>query len=162
VQCPRPCHWEGIKCILRYLKGTISKGLTYNGDESSPALTIYCDADWATDPEDRHGRSGVVCFLGRNLVSWSSRKQSTPSGSSCEAEYVLLFEAGRDAVWIRSLMCELGLFPGSKPTQILHDNQGSIAWAEGGLRNEKHVELKYHHSQYLIPTRTDQDKLRRF
>jgi hypothetical protein len=68
VQCPRPCHWEGVKRILRYIKGTISKGLTYNGDESSPALTIYCDADWATDPEDRHSRSGVVFFLGRNLV----------------------------------------------------------------------------------------------
>ena len=94
----------------------------------------------------------MVCFLGKNLVSWSSRKQSTPSVSSCEAEYVSLFEAGRDAVWIRSLMCELGLCPGSTPTQILHDNQGSIAWAEGGLRKVKHVELKYHHSQYLIST----------
>ena len=152
VQCPRPCHWEGIKRVLRYLKGTMSMGLTYNGEDSSPALKIYCDADWATDPEDRHSRSGVVCFLGKNLVSWSSRKQSTPSVSSCEAEYVSLFEAGRDAVWIRSLMCELGLCPGSIPTQILHDNQGSIAWAEGGLRKVKHVELKYHHSQYLIST----------
>jgi hypothetical protein len=49
-------------------------------------------------------------------------------------------------------MCELGLCPGSKPPQILHDNQGSIAWAEGGLRKVKLVELKYHHSQYLITT----------
>jgi hypothetical protein len=109
VQCPRPCHWEGIKRVLRYLKGTMSKGLTYNGADPSPVLTIYCDADWATDTEDRHSRSGVVCFLGKNLVSWSFRKQSTPSVSSCEAEYVSLLEAGRDAVWIRSLLCELGL-----------------------------------------------------
>jgi hypothetical protein len=49
-------------------------------------------------------------------------------------------------------MCELGLCPGSIPTPILHDNQGSIAWAEGGLRNIKHAELKYHHSQYFIST----------
>jgi hypothetical protein len=34
----------------------------------------------------------------------------------------------------------------------MHDNQGSIAWAEGGLRKVKHVELKYHYSQYLIST----------
>jgi hypothetical protein len=34
----------------------------------------------------------------------------------------------------------------------MHDNQGSIAWAEGGLRKVKHVELKYNHSQYLIST----------
>jgi hypothetical protein len=54
--------------------------------------------------------------------------------------------------WIQSLLCELGLCPGSLPTQIMHDNQGSIAWAEGGLRKVKQVELKYHHSQYLIST----------
>jgi hypothetical protein len=134
----------------------MSKGLTYNGEDPSPVLTIYCDADWATDPEDRHSRSGVVCFLGENLVSWSSRKQSTISVSSCEAEYVSLFETGRDAVWIRSLLCELGICPIRIPTQIMHDNQGSIAWAEGGLQKVKHVELKYHttcgHSQYLIST----------
>jgi hypothetical protein len=34
----------------------------------------------------------------------------------------------------------------------MHDNQGSIAWAEGGLQKVKRVELKYHHSQYLIST----------
>jgi hypothetical protein len=109
VQCPRPCHWERIKRIMRYLKGTMSNGLTYNGADPSPVLTIYCDADWETYPEDRHSRSGVVCFLGKNLVSWSSRTQSTPSIFSFDAEYVSLFEAVRDAVRIRSLLCELGM-----------------------------------------------------
>jgi hypothetical protein len=130
----------------------MSRGLTYNGADPSPVFTIYCYANGETDPEYRHSPSGVVCFLGKNLVSWSSRKQSTPSVSSCEAEYVSLFEAGRDAVWIRSLLCELGICPGSIPTQIIHDNQGSTAWEEGGLRKFKHVELNYHHSQYLIST----------
>jgi hypothetical protein len=57
VQCRRPYHWEGIKRVLRYLNGTMSKGLTYNGADPSSVLTIYCDADWATNPEDRHSRS---------------------------------------------------------------------------------------------------------
>jgi hypothetical protein len=47
VQCRRPCHWEGIKRFLRSLKGTMSKGRTYNGADPSPVSTIYCDADWA-------------------------------------------------------------------------------------------------------------------
>jgi hypothetical protein len=152
MQCPCPCQWEGIKRVLRYSNRAMSNGLTYNGADPSPVLKFYCDADWETDPEDRHSRSGVVSFLGKNLVSWSSRKQSTPSVSSFEAEYVSLFGAGRDAVWIRSLLCELGLCPGSIRTQIMHSNQGSIAFAEGGLRKIKHAELKYHHSQYLIST----------
>jgi hypothetical protein len=67
VHCPRPFHLEVIKRVLRYLKRTMSKGLTYNRADPSPVLTIYCDADWVTDPEDRHSRSGVVCFLGKKL-----------------------------------------------------------------------------------------------
>jgi hypothetical protein len=130
-------------------KGDHVKG-SYNGADLSPVLKSYCNADWETDPEDRHSRSGVVCFLGKNLVSWSSRKKSATSVSSCEAEYVSMFEGGRDPVWIRSLLCELRLGPGTIPTQIMQENQGSIAWAEGGLRKVKHVKLKYHHSQYLI------------
>jgi hypothetical protein len=53
---------------------------------------------------------------------------------------------------MRSLLCELGMCPGNAPTKLLHDNQGSIAWAEGGLRKVQHVELKYHHTQHLIET----------
>ena len=152
VQEPKPCHWEGVKRVLRYLKGTAKHGLCYASTGPDPTLKIYCDADWAFDPEDRHSRSGVVCYLGNSLVAWKSRKQATPSVSSCEAEYISLFEAGRDAVWIRSLLCELGMCAGKIPTRILHDNQGSIAWAQGGMRKVKHVELKYHHTQYLIET----------
>ena len=121
-------------------------------DGTYPTLKICYDADWAFNPEDRHSRSGVVCYLGNSLVAWKSRRQATPSVSSCEAEYIALFEAGRDAVWIRSLLCELGMCAGKIPTRILHDNQGSISWAQGGLRKVKHVELKYHHTQYLIET----------
>jgi hypothetical protein len=51
------------------------------------------------------------------------------------------------------LLCELDMCPGTVPTEVLHDNQGSIAWAQGGLRKVKHVELKYHHTQHLIESR---------
>jgi hypothetical protein len=63
---------------------------------------------------------------------------------------VALFNAARDAVWMRSLLCEVGECPGRLPTLIRHDNQGSISWAEGGLRKVKHVELKDHFTQHLI------------
>jgi hypothetical protein len=41
---------------------------------------------------------------------------------------------------------------------VYHDNQGSISWAEGGLRQVKHAELKYHFTQHLI--QSGQVKLR--
>jgi hypothetical protein len=80
-------------------------------------------------------------------TSYLGRRVSRPSQSSYEAA---LFEAGRDAVWIRGLLCEVGQSPGKVPTLIYHDNQGSISWAEGGLRKVKHAELKYHFTQHLF------------
>jgi hypothetical protein len=79
-----------------------------------------------------------------------SREQTTPTVLSCEAEYTALLEAGRDSVWIRNLLCEVGQCPGKVPTLIYHDNQDSITWAEGGPRKVKHVEPKYHFTQHLI------------
>jgi hypothetical protein len=68
-------------------------------------LLIYWDADWATDQEDRHSHLGVVYFLGKNLVSWSSRKQSTPSVSAvkqnlshCSKLVEMLFGSGASCV----------------------------------------------------------------
>jgi hypothetical protein len=129
----------------------MTQGLRYKavpGKKNS--LSIHCDADWVTYPKDRRSSTGDVCRLGGNVVYWTSRKQTTPAVSSCEAQYVALLEAGPDAVWIRNLLCEVGQCPGKDPTLIYHGNQGSISWAEGGLRKVKHVELKYHFTKHLI------------
>lgn len=65
-------------------------------------------------------------------------------------QYVALFKACRDSVWIRSLLRELDACPGNTPTPIMHDKQGSISWAQGGLLRLKHVELKYHYTQNFM------------
>jgi hypothetical protein len=78
-QEPKSCHWEGVKRVLRYLRSTAKHGLWYASTGPNPTLKIYCDADWAFDPEDRHSRFGVVCYLDNSLVAWTSRRQATPS-----------------------------------------------------------------------------------
>ncbi len=149
-QEPRPTHWSAVKRILRYLKYTQDIGLLLKTDNGDPTLRMFVDADWGSDTEHRCSRSGVLSLLGESVVAWKSRLQVAPSMSSCEAEYVALSEGSRETVWMRELLCELGACPGRQPTLILHDNQGSISWAEGGLRRVKHVELKYHYTQSLI------------
>jgi hypothetical protein len=110
-------------------------------------LTVYCDADWGSDAEDRRIRTGIVTFVGNSLISWASRRQTTTSVSICEADYAALSEAARETAWLRSLMCDIGECPGKAMTTVFHDNQGSIAWAEGVMSRVKHVELKYHYAQ---------------
>jgi hypothetical protein len=41
-----------------------------------------------------------------------------------------LFESAKDAIWLRNLLCEFGFCPGSAPTAIFLDNEGSIVWAK--------------------------------
>jgi hypothetical protein len=88
VQNPRPIHWEAVKRVYRYLKGTVNDGLVISGNNTT--LAIFVDADWGSDPEDLCSR-GVVCKLGDTTVWWKSRKQVAVALSSCEAEYMALF-----------------------------------------------------------------------
>jgi hypothetical protein len=66
----------------------MNHGLSYT--ERDSALTVYCDADWGTDSEDRRSRTGIITFVGNSLISRISRRQTTTSLSSCEAEYAAL------------------------------------------------------------------------
>ena len=77
---------------------------------------MYADADWRTDPNERYSRTSIVCQLGANTVWWKSRKQNSIAVSSCEAEYMALFEGSKDIVWLRNLLCEFGMCQGHIPT----------------------------------------------
>ena len=74
-----------MKSVLRYLKGTINDCLYYT--PSFLDIHTYCDSDWAGNPDERRSASGYGVFLGRNLVSSSSKKQHVVSCTSIEAEY---------------------------------------------------------------------------
>jgi hypothetical protein len=110
VQEPRPIHWEAVKRILRYLKGTQNEGLVFQASskQHTPTfkLTIHVDADWGTDPQNRYSRTGVLCQVNENTLRWKSHKQSSVAVSGCEAEYMALFEGSKDTGWLRNLLSE--------------------------------------------------------
>jgi len=84
---PRESHETAVKRILRYLLDTPNYGLWYPHGTSFD-LVGYSDADWAGCKMDRKSTSGTCQFLGRSLVSWSSKKQNCVASSSTEAEYI--------------------------------------------------------------------------
>ena len=81
---PAEVHWEAVKRILRYVKGTLQVGLQICKSSSS-GISIFTDADWAGCVDDRRSTSGFAIFVGPNLISWSSKNQPTVSRSSTEA-----------------------------------------------------------------------------
>src|SRR5688572_25221101 len=84
---PRECHLVVVKRILRYLVSTPCFGIWYPKG-STFDLIGYSDSDYAGCKVDRKSTSGTCQFLGRSLVSWSSKKQTSVALSTAEAEYV--------------------------------------------------------------------------
>jgi histone deacetylase 1/2 len=65
---PTEMHWEAVKRILRYVKGTIDTGLRFR-KSSLLDISIFTNADWAERVDDRGSTRGYVVFVGPNLVS---------------------------------------------------------------------------------------------
>jgi len=63
-------HWEAVKRVLRYVKGSVDKGLVYNKSESG-ILQGFSDADWAGDYETRRSTTGFMFIFGGAAVSWA-------------------------------------------------------------------------------------------
>jgi hypothetical protein len=70
-----------------YLVLTSNLGLWYPKG-SRFELLGYSDSNYAGCKVDMKSTSGTCQFLGRSLVSWSSKKQNFVAPSTTEAEYV--------------------------------------------------------------------------
>ncbi|GAB1869619.1 Gag-pol polyprotein [Camponotus japonicus] len=144
-------HWNGLKRILRYIRGTLNYGLFYrrSGSGNDAALMGYADADWAGDA-DRKSTSGFLFRVYNATVLWATRKQTTVALSSTEAEYVALASAATELVWLQNLLRDFGvMFDG--PTVIFEDNQSCIhlldKWKH---RRLKHIDVKYNFIRELF------------
>ncbi|XP_020685066.1 uncharacterized protein LOC110101490 [Dendrobium catenatum] len=119
MHCPLQSHYLLLKCVLRYIQGTLSLGLPITA--STLILQGFADSDWATDPINRRSISGYCAFLGSNLISWQVKKQTSVARSSTEAEYRALSTAACDIIWIRRLLSEFQLSQ-TQPTPLYCDN----------------------------------------
>ena len=78
--------------------------------------------------------------------AWSSRKQTSVSLSTAEAEYISAVHAGKTVAWLRTLLQEIGLIS-DEPINLRVDNQSAIALIDlDNSVNErsKHIEVRYH------------------
>ena len=91
-----------IKRIMRYLKGTKDYGLYYKKSEKFE-LRAYIYANWAGNI-DKSKRTTRAFFLGKRLVTWTSKKKSCISQSTVEAKYVVAKVNCKNIVWIKQLL----------------------------------------------------------
>lgn len=106
TSAPNFSHMQAAYKVLHYLKGTIGMGLFYSAD-SDLTLKAYTDADWGSCKDSRRSTSGYCMFLGKSLISWKSKKQTTVSLSSAESEYRAMSFAAKEVLWLINLLGEL-------------------------------------------------------
>ncbi len=53
----------------------------------------------------------MVFTLNGGAVVWRSSKQETIADSTCEAEYIAVSDAAKEAVWIKKFVSDLGVVP---------------------------------------------------
>lgn len=144
VSNPRQCDWNEVKRVFRYLKGTKSMKLKLGNDKYEEKLKCYVDADWAGDQEDRKSSSGYCFIFSGALISWVSRKQTSVSLSSTEAELIAFSEAVRELIWIERLLQDFDEQI-ENPINIYEDNQGCIKLLSDKIVHQrvKHIDIKY-------------------
>ena len=132
-------HWEAVKRIFRYLKGTRELWLAYGGKDKE--LKGYADADGSM-AEDRKAISGYAFIINGGAVSWSAKRQEIISLSTTESEYIAATYAAKEALWLRSLILQLF---GTKlgPTTLFSDNQSAIALTKDHQYHarSKHIDI---------------------
>lgn len=148
--------------IVRYLLQTSSVGIEYSPEREAgfkaaysvvmkvhksrdlPSTVAFSDSDYAGCPVTMRSSSGSILYYRGVPILWSSRRQSVLSHSTCEAEYVGLY----DTIQMVQSSGFLEWFTenGGKPL-FFGDNMSSIALAKNDLptKKSKHMQLRFHH-----------------
>jgi hypothetical protein len=84
---------------LKYLKGTQDFGLRYSKVDDFNVIR-YSDSIFDGDKENGVSTSGYLMSLRSVGVSWRSSKQSAPTDSTTEAEFLVVAKAMKEIVWL--------------------------------------------------------------
>ncbi|GJU71912.1 retrovirus-related pol polyprotein from transposon TNT 1-94 [Tanacetum coccineum] len=142
MHAPLQSHLKLAFRVLRYLKNAPRKGISFcKSDDMN--LSVFVDSDWAKCKTTRKSIIGYVVFMGKNLVSWKSKKQSMLSKSSAEAEYKAMNSVTCEVIWIIKVLAELNIET-SLPVSLHCDNSSAIQIAANLVFYErtKHFEIE--------------------
>jgi transposase InsO family protein len=149
MQEPTQLHEKAARGVIGYAAQSSSLGLRYIKAESL-CVEVYCDASYAPDEFKRRSRTGWVVLINGTPVAWKSTLQRQIAHSTAEAEYIALSDAGREAMFIKRLLNELGVDLTS-PIVMYEDNQVAKLMAEEvATKRSKHVDIRYHHIRELV------------
>lgn len=155
-------HWVAVKRVFRYTNGTSKMDLCYDGlmigklegNEKIDRNGIfgYTDSDWAGDVADRKSTSGYVFMMAGSGIKWCSKKQTAVALSSCEAEYIAMCMASKEAIWLTRLLTKTETNTDRlKGMIVLADSQSGMKLPANVSINSrnKHIDINYHFVRHV-------------
>ncbi|KAL4091127.1 hypothetical protein QTP88_025865 [Uroleucon formosanum] len=138
-------HWNAVKGIFKYLKGTFNYGLIYDSS-LTPKLRGYSDADYVGDTIMRRSTSGFIFMMGDGIVAWCSQSQKSVALSTTEAEYIALSQSIQEPTWLTLFISDLLETQGDTPI-LYADNQSAIKLVKNPEyhKRTKHIDVRYHY-----------------
>jgi hypothetical protein len=153
MHSPTSHHLKIVKRILRYLKSTVTRGI-FMKNNGHFKLEGYTDSDWAGNSLDRKSTTGFCTFIGGNLVTWKSKKQTVVARSSAEAEYRAMASTACEIIWLKLLLGDLGI-QCTLPIPLHCDNQAAMHIAANPVFHERtrHIEVDCHFVRHQVQSK---------
>ncbi|GJS62213.1 retrotransposon protein, putative, ty1-copia subclass [Tanacetum coccineum] len=152
---PGKNHWEAVKWILKYLRGTANVDLVYGTDRGNHVnITGFVDSDYTKNPDKGRYITSYAFLVHGCVVSWKAMLQHVMALSTTEAEYMALTEAVKEVIWLRGLLEELGVELNT--VEVNCDNQGAFHLSRNHVFHErtKHINVRYHFIREVLETKT--------
>ncbi|KAI2502314.1 hypothetical protein MHU86_12118 [Fragilaria crotonensis] len=167
---PASIHYQAVRHVFAFLNNTRTDGLIFwrktprndlplsdipaprsNPQDRLPTpctapnrLLAYSDSDWGSDASHRRSVTGTIILLSGAAVLYSTKYQKAVALSSTEAEFVAASDTGKTAIYMRTILSDLG-FSQDNPTQLLIDNTGAVFMidAQAPTKRTRHVDIRY-------------------
>ena len=144
-------HKNVVNNVFNYLSKTINLGIIYSKDSNINYISSYCDINYVSNLTSTKFISSYIFYITKGPITQKSKLQSIITQSTTEAEYIAINIAAKEAVYIKALLEELGLYKQNKlPLYI--DNNGALLLANNPVFHErtKHIVVKYYYIRDLI------------
>ena len=150
---PGPRYWKALLQIAAYVNSTKEIGLKFVRG-SDLKLTVFADADYAAASNDRRSVFGVAVISGDTAIGWKSSTQKCVTTATCEAEYVALYDATKEALFTRAVLVFLQPDLTGMRVDVFGSNEGAKAIANNpsSASRSKHIDVKLHFIRGLVRT----------
>ena len=139
---PSEPHWEGLKWLLRYIKGTLNYGLHFKKAKGHIQLEGFVDSDYAANRDNRKSVTSFIFLLNGNCICWKTQLQPVVALSTTEAEFMAVTEAIKEGIWLQGLLKELKMLKGR--VTVYSDSQSAIHLSKNPVYHErsKHIGIR--------------------